>query len=198
MIPYETIRSELATGDIVLFAGTGFTSRLIQRATRCRWSHVAMVVHAPDLDMLALWESTTSSGLEDLRSGRAVRGVQLVPLSDRVRTYDGAIAVRRLEGVNLGRLDERQKLAEIRGELRGRPYEKSMLELAAAALEGSNGGSEDLSSLFCSELVAETYQRLGLLPGGIPSNDYSPADFSAASGMRLLKGALGPEIVLGA
>ena len=51
-----------------------------------------------------------------------------------------------------------------------------------AAYDGPLGhNQEDLSSLFCSELVAEAYQRLGLLPKppqGLPSNEYTPRDFA--------------------
>eukprot|EP00735_Rhodelphis_limneticus_P011010 TRINITY_DN4057_c0_g1::TRINITY_DN4057_c0_g1_i1::g.11841::m.11841 TRINITY_DN4057_c0_g1::TRINITY_DN4057_c0_g1_i1::g.11841 ORF type:complete len:297 (+),score=28.08,DUF830/PF05708.7/1.3e-07,DUF830/PF05708.7/0.36,Ribosomal_L36e/PF01158.13/0.26,Ribosomal_L36e/PF01158.13/5.2e+03,TFIIE-A_C-term/PF11521.3/8.3e+03,TFIIE-A_C-term/PF11521.3/0.36 TRINITY_DN4057_c0_g1_i1:242-1132(+) len=36
---------------------------------------------------------------------------------------------------------------------------------------------EDLSSVFCSELVAAAYQRLGLLPHFPRSNEYLPTDF---------------------
>ena len=70
-------------------------------------------------------------------------------------------------------------LIEFKNELSGRPYERNKLQL----MKASNGLAlknkhEDLSSLFCSELVAEAYQRLGLLPEEKPSNDYAPVDFS--------------------
>ena len=77
---------------------------------------------------------------------------------------------------------------------------------------------EDLSSIFCSELIAEAYQRAGLLKNrppeneedkarlkklykGIifdrtakPSNEYIPEDFSAKRELELENGALlGPE-----
>jgi hypothetical protein len=55
---------------------------------------------------------------------------------------------------------------------------------------------EDLTSLFCSELVAEAYQRLGLLDESTPSNEFTPADFSEAEGLVLLKGQLGKETFL--
>jgi hypothetical protein len=60
---------------------------------------------------------------------------------------------------------------------------------------------EDLSSLFCSELVAESYQVMGLLPAGKkdkPSNEYVPADFSKerANVLKMVKGSLGPEVML--
>ena len=131
-----------------------------------------------------------------MRSGELARGVQLVPLSERTRAYDGAIAVRRLEGVTLGH-DARSALMELRRELRGRPYERSLVALARAAYDGAGGANaEDLSSLFCSELVAEAYQRMGLLGDEVPSSELTPGDFAAHSRLTLLAGTLGPEIVL--
>lgn len=198
MTPYASIRHELDTGDIVLFRGESFASRLIQRVTRSAWSHVAMVIRVPEYDFLALWESTTLSDIADLRSGEPRRGVQLVPLSERVRRYAGAIAVRRLFGVTLGSGD-RAALKALRRELRGRPYERSCLDLARAVWDGAGGANaEDLSSLFCSELVAEAYRALGLLGDGVPSSEYTPADFAAHSRLELARGRLGPEIVLSA
>ncbi len=196
MTPYDSIRHELDTGDIVLFRGQSLFSRVIQRATRSPWSHVAMVMRLPEYDFLALWESTGLSSVPDILSHEPRRGVRLVPLSERVRAYQGAIAVRRLEGVTLGS-NERHALMELRKELRGRPYEQSLVDLARAAWDGAAGSNvEDLSSLFCSELVAEAFQRLGLLGDGVPSAEYTPADFAAHSRLTLHRGRLGDEIVL--
>ena len=196
MTRYEDIRHELGTGDLVLFRGATVFSRLIQRATRSTWSHVAMVIRLPEYDYLALYESCGLGGLPDMMSGEPRRGVQLVPLSQRVRAYSGAIAVRRLEGVTLGQA-ERGALMALRRELRGRTYERSVTSLVRAAYDGLAGtNAEDLSSLFCSELVAEAYQRLGLLGAGVPSSEYTPGDFGAVSPLELLRGSLGHEIVL--
>ena len=198
MTRYADIRHELDTGDIVLFRGQTLFSRLIQRATRSAWSHVAMVMRLPEYDFLALWESAGLGTVPDMRSGEIARGVQLVPLSERVRSCAGAIAVRRLEGITLG-ITARESLMRLRGELRGRPYERSLVDLVRASYDGAGGANaQDLSSLFCSELVAEAYQRLGLLGDGVPSSEYTPADFAAHSRLSLLDGTLGPEIVLSA
>jgi hypothetical protein len=54
-----------------------------------------------------------------------------------------------------------------------------------------------LKNLFCSELVAATYQRLGLLPTEPPSNNYTPRDFGAEGKLPLRQGAaLGEEVML--
>ena len=55
---------------------------------------------------------------------------------------------------------------------------------------------EDLSSLFCSELVAEAYQHMGVLDPKKSSSEYTPDDFSSArdSNLELKTGRFGPEI----
>ena len=197
MAEYDRERSRIRTADIVLFSGKGGISHGIKLITGSKWSHVGMALRLPEWDALLLWESTTLSGLADVIDGRAKRGVQLVVMRDRLRAYDGEVSVRHLLGTNVDQKPElKRKLMRFRRSVRNRPYEKSKLELIKAAYEGPFGhNEEDLSSLFCSELVAEAYQQMGLLPGppdGPPSNEYTPRDFSE-------KGSLGlpPRISLG-
>lgn len=59
--------------------------------------------------------------------------------------------------------------------------------------------SQDLSRVFCSELVAVAYQRLGLLDSYPPAESFDPTDFSTdrQKYLNLRKGAsLAPEIYL--
>ena len=58
----------------------------------------------------------------------------------------------------------------MRKKLQGRPYEKSRLDLIMSAVNVNNeyleflkNHKEDLSSLFCSELVAHVYQEANLI-----------------------------------
>lgn len=196
--PYNSIRSRLDTGDIVLFSGKGRISHGIKWLTNSRWSHVGMVVNLTEWNQIVLWESTTLSDLTDIETGKATKGVQMVFLSDRLRTYEGDVAIRRLVGVER---DNKMMVAlkKFRTAVRGKPYEKSKAELFKAAYDGWFGNNdEDLSSLFCSELVAEAYQRMGLLSEAVPSSEYTPADFSSdrKSGVALLKGSLQPEMLI--
>lgn len=131
--------------------------------------------------MLLSWESTTLSKLKDIQSGVARQGVQLVPLSERIRTYDGGIGIRKLETHKVIR---HQPLMDFRQEVKGRPYEQSKLELIKSAYDGPLGqNEEDLSSLFCSELIAEAYQRMGFISNDVASNEYTPADFGGTIGL---------------
>jgi hypothetical protein len=193
-VEYESIRSELKTGDIVLFSGKGGVSTAIKWFTTSRWSHVGMVLRLPAYNMILLWESTTLSKIKDLQTGTARKGVQVVPLSTRLKTYDGDVGLRRLQVPDEAALNY-AALHEFRAEVRGAPYEESEIELVKSAYDGPFGGNvEDLSSLFCSEMVAEGYQRMGLLPGRPASNEYTPKDFSSDGRLPLqLQATLAPE-----
>ena len=209
IVRYESIRDKLENGDVVLFRSRGAIARLIALGQllggkRSRWSHVGIVVHDKNLDQVLLWESTTLSKLEDLETGKRLRGVQTVFLSDRIRSYNGKVAVRRLVippgHIGLVRVTVAEALAEARREFNGKPYEKKHIQLAKAALDRTKLGrnrKQDLSSLFCSELVAEVFQRAGLLPKDPPSSEYAPSDFDQRHELPMSFGVqFGPEIRL--
>lgn len=196
---YEDLRDELKTGDIVLFSSSSPLSWATKLATMSKWSHVGMIVCLEEYEFVTVWESTTSTGLRDLDTKRLHKGVQLTPLSSRVQGYKGDVAVRRLSGANFGG-DRVQGLMRLRKRLRNTPYEQHALELINAALDTPlHESTEDLSSVFCSELVAEAYQELGLLPSGEgqkPSNEYTPVDFSSQRTLSLIQGELTEEVYL--
>ena len=194
----DEVLGTLDTGDIVLFSGKGAVSHGIKWFTVSRWSHLGVVLRLPERENLLLWESLTKGYMVDVEHGEIRRGVQLVDLARRIASYDGGVAVRRLD---IQRTDEMQRAVDrLREELAGRPYEQSNIELIRAAVDIKpiklTENVEDLSSIFCSELVAETYQRMGLLPEDIPSNEYTPHDFSADRTLPLVTGSLGPEIII--
>jgi hypothetical protein len=202
---YTDIRDQLKTGDVLLFSGKGGISEGIKFFTVSKWSHVGLIYKLVDrLDpkgTVFCWESTTLSDLKDAETGKLTKGVQRVELSERLercfaKGYE--ISVRPL---NTSLTDDMLlALNKFRHEVRGRPYERGKIELLKSAWEGWLGeNKEDLSSLFCSELVAEAYQRMGLLEEAPPSNEYTPKDFSQEKGLRLMRDySLGNEILIDA
>jgi hypothetical protein len=174
---YENIRDTLDTGDLLLYSGVGPVSMSIRLVTRSKWSHIGVVIRPKDFDMVCVLQSTTLSKSKDVISGTEVEGVQINLLSESLRDYKGDVAVRKL-GVE--RTDDmRDTISNFRREVHGRPYEERKMELLKSAYDFFGGANaEDLSSLFCSELVAELYQRIGLLSEEKPSNEYTPKDFA--------------------
>jgi len=194
----ERQRGGLETGDLVLFSGRGLISAVLKHASQSRWSHVGLVLRGAERNPALLWESTALTRTPGLERGRPRRGVQLVPLGRRVRDYRGIVVLRRLLVRRSPAMD--RALRRLRGELQDRPYEHDMVQLLRAAYEGPGGQNhQDLRYLFCSELVAEAYQAMGLLPPWPPSSEYTPRDFSseASASLPLLRGArLAPELLL--
>lgn len=167
---YESLRWSLKTGDILQMRGKGLFSWILGRFG---WaSHVGMVLVVEG--MVFVYESTTLSTVRDYFTGKKVKGVQVVLLSERLRTYKGKIRVRQLEKP----LTSYQKeiLEECRQEFRDRKYEQSLWQLIRAGFKWRIQ-AKDLSSIFCSELTAEVQQRQGIMRERYPSNEINPWDY---------------------
>lgn len=174
---YETgKRDDLKTGDTLLFSGRGPASLAIQIGTLCKWSHIGLVIR-DDLDIIMSWESTMLVKQPSLDSGIIESGVMLLDLGRRIREYDGEVAVRHLQAPLT--VTETAIMMDMRHEFHKVAYEQKIIQLIRSAYDGPFGANvEDLSSLFCSELWAAFYKRIGLLPIKKPSNEYTPEDGS--------------------
>ena len=107
--------------------------------------------------------------------------------------YD-RVAVRRLQNITTEqRKNIYEAMLKLRKEWMGRSYEKNLVQMALSAINPSDtflslfqNREEDLSSLFCSELVAAAYQRMALIKKDRPSNSYTPDDFSSSRDSQIL------------
>ncbi len=167
-----------STGDIWLFRGKSIPDRAIRAVTNSPVNHVGMVVALDDLPPL-LWHAELGRSLPDVWTGERQRGVQLHRLRDAVTTwnerYDQRAWVRHLEGGAIERHHE-DRLMEVIDRYDGRPFPTS-LGLARRWLNGRIRRSSSLETVYCAELVATTYQHMGLLPGGRPASWYDPGRF---------------------
>jgi hypothetical protein len=174
---------KMKAGDIILFSGNGFISRIIKIAQMSKYSHVGVMISKDEL-----LESTTLSGQKDIISGKKIKGVQVVDLQARIRAYDGEVYRRPLICENECRLEYiTTHLRHFAVLFNGTPYEESELELLGSVFDLIPDQDEDLSSLFCSEMVAEAYQICNLLPDSIPSNEFTPKDFASEAINELLR-----------
>jgi len=224
---YDQLRPRICTGSIVLFSGDGPVSNLIKMGQgmaghshdTSMWTHVGITYRDPITQTLLLLESTTLSEGDDIMTGTKRSGVQLVSMSTRVAQYNGHVAVRIPAAPPSGA--QVLAMADRMIQLKGLPYERSKLDLVAAVFDRFNEGDdlEDLSSLFCSELVAEILQAMGWIleyhsdtapskrfsffwppvawrhPDVRPSDEWVPADF-ASSGLVLIGNTLSMPIHL--
>jgi hypothetical protein len=186
-----------ATGDIWLFRGRSVADRAIRTFTNSPVNHVGMVVAIDDLPPL-LWHAELGRSLPDVWTGRRQRGVQLHLLRDAVTTWNERYGqqawVRHLEGPLERRHEDR--LMEVIERFDGRPFPTS-LGLARQWLRGRVRRSSSLETVYCAELVATTYQHMGLLPAKRPASWYDPGRFWSGDRIELVPPfALGGEIAV--
>jgi hypothetical protein len=186
-----TLLSVLKTGDLVLFTGQGPARGLFKWLRRPAWTHVGLVLREPEDSEPLLWEAA--------REGPR-RGTLVARLAVRMAEFRGRMSVRCLNRPLASA--QCQRLEALRQELAARPRARGLLDLMGAADDGWLGARRDnLGDPTDAELVAEAYQRLGLLldvaHGGVLPSEYRPRQFAEGHGLELKSGyALGPELPL--
>ena len=195
---------ELArTGDVWLFRGRAVADRAIQVATNSPVNHSGMAVVIDDLPPL-MWHAELGRSLPDMWSGTRHRGVQLHDLREAVivwgTRYGQRAWLRQLDG-EVTRDMEDAVLRTI-ARLDGTPF-PSTTKLAAKWLGGRIPAirhkvrEADLETAYCAELLAITYQAMGLLPSGPQPNWYDAGRFWSGDHLRLTPGfQLGGEIAV--
>ncbi|PQP83921.1 hypothetical protein C0Q44_04635 [Paenibacillus sp. PCH8] len=187
-IKYAEIEQRLKTGDMLLCHSVMHESIIIEFIEGSEWSHIGMIVRLPQYDYPLLWESTAFDNLQDVLLGKTKTGPMLVPLYERIRTdidnlWDPMFAFRLLDKACTPEMEA--ELMNLIQQVHGGkfPEEREMLEIV---IEGKLGIDSESPNLFCSQLFAETYTRLGLLsPERVP-NSYWPVDFSSQGNVELL------------
>ena len=191
------------TGDIWLFRGGSAADRAIQLTTNSPVNHVGMAVVIEDLPPL-LWHAELGRSLPDAWTGNHQRGAQLHDLRDAVLTWTnryGQKAWLRQLNHPISRETEDAVLRTV-ARLDGTPF-PSTARLASRWLRGRvpnlRRGNRDLEleTAYCAEVVAVTYEEMGLLLPGRRPNWYDPGRFWSGDDLDLTAGAtLGEEIAV--
>jgi hypothetical protein len=191
------------TGDIWLFRGDSAADRAIQLTTNSPVNHVGMAIVLEDLPPL-MWHAELGRSLPDMWTGNHQRGVQLHDLRDAVltwaRRYGQQAWLRQLEHP-ITRETEDAVLRTV-ARLDGTPF-PSTARLASRWVRGRipklRRGERDreLESAYCAEVVALTYEEMGLLRPDRRPNWYDPGRFWSGDDLDLTQGAvLGEEIAI--
>ncbi|MFR9780258.1 hypothetical protein ACL02O_29905 [Micromonospora sp. MS34] len=200
------------TGDVWVFRGRSVPDRAIQLTTNSPVNHVGMAVVLDDMPPL-MWHAELGRSLPDMWTGTHQRGVQLHDLRDAVcvwaNRYGQRAWLRQLEPS----VDPAMEEAVLRtvARLDGTPF-PSTAQLAWRWARGRvpdlrrrgrptpDGGGvpvrdRALETAYCAEVVAVTYEAMGLLPAGRRPNWYDPGRFWSGDDLDLAGGAqLGAEI----
>jgi hypothetical protein len=214
------------TGDIWLFRGHTLADRAIRVGTNSPVNHVGMSVVIEDLPPL-MWHAELGRALEDIWSGSRHRGVQLHDLRAAVDVWTARYGqhawlrqlehpplpgmedallrtIARLDGTpfpSTARLASRWLLGRLprADQLRQLPPRRRGHDGAAGLADGPAGNSPGraLESAYCAEVVAATYQAMGLLSGRHEPQWYDPGRFWSGDDLKLEGGArLGGEIAV--
>jgi hypothetical protein len=188
-----------ATGDVWLFRGASVADFAIRTVTNAPVNHVGMAVAVDDLPPL-LWHAELGRSLPDVWTGEHQRGVQLHKLADAVTTwrrrYGQRAWVRQLEGTI--EREHEDRLMEVIQQHDGRAF-PTTLGLAGQWAKGRvrRRPQQSLEAIYCAELVATTYQAMGLLPTERPPSWYDPGRFWSGDRLELVPPfSLGPEIAV--
>lgn len=181
---------QLTVQGIAVFSANDLVGAAIRTLTASSWSHVGLILEDELDNSLFCFESTGAAS--QILQGIAPQ-VQISSWQDVVADYDGRVAKRQF---NFGEKKPKWQdvVKYVQGNL-GKPYETN-LESLIMAIRGDNK-ENDVSSVFCSEMVADCLITLGYLDSEKLSSNYVPGDFSSKRILSLINGAsLGKEIMV--
>ena len=192
-----------STGDLWLFRGHTMADRAIQVATNSPVNHVGMAVAIEDLPPL-MWHAELGRSLPDVWTGTRHRGAQLHDLREAVinlaTRYGQRAWLRQLDPAVTDEMEDAMLRTIAR--LAGTPF-PSTVRMASRWLASrmparrEHSADTDLETAYCAQVLAVTYQDMGLLPGGRRPDWYDPGSFWSGDNLGLSAGfRLGGEIAV--
>ncbi|MET8001743.1 hypothetical protein [Nonomuraea glycinis] len=178
------------TGDLWIFRGRSVPDRAIQTMTNSPVNHVGMAIVIDDMPPM-MWHAELGRSLPDLWSGAHQRGVQLHDLRDAVTVWADRYGqrpwLRQLEPQASAEMEDAALRTVAR--LDGTPF-PSTARLAARWARGRipqlrRARERTLESAYCAEVVAVTYEAMGLLLPGRRPNWYDPGKFWSGDDLDL-------------
>jgi hypothetical protein len=185
-----------ATGDVWLFRGRSWADVAIRALTNSPVNHVGMVVALDDLPPL-MWHAELGKSLPDVWTGQRQRGVQLHVLRDAVTTWNERYSqrawVRQLNGTI--EREHEDRMMEIIQLFDGRPFPTTLRMARRWAAGRYRRRDTSLETIYCAELVATTFQAMGILPKERPAGWYDPGRFWSGDRIEMVPPfSLGGEI----
>ena len=183
------------SGDLWLFRGRSPADQAIRAVTNSPVNHVGMAVVLEDLPPL-MWHAELGRGLVDVWTGTFHRGVQLHDLRAAVEQwthrYEQRAWLRQLDAPVTPEMEA--ALLRTIARMDGTPF-PATAALVGRWARGRRRRPASVETTYCAEVVAATYQAMGLLGGERPTNYYDPGSFWSGDELELLQGArLGDEI----
>ena len=175
-----------ATGDVWLFRGRSAADRAIRLFTNSPVNHVGMVIAIDDLPPL-IWHAELGASMPNVWTGERNRGAQLHRLDRAVSVWTNRYGQQpwfRQIDIDVTADMENQALSVV-AEYSGRSFPTTKT-LARHWIAGRARRHVSLTDVYCAELVAVTYERMGLLGSDRPPNWYDPGTFWSGDRLQLV------------
>jgi hypothetical protein len=182
---------KMQTGDLILFRGTSWISKLVEWVGISKYSHIGIIIKNPKFlnpeleDGIYLLESSWND-TPDVEDKEFKVGVQLHFLEDVLKEYPkGSIDVRHIQ---CERNDSFfTKLIEIHKEIHNKPYDLNPCDWLCARYNIAcpfppNAYFQTKKSFWCSALVSYIFCELGLINKEINWTLMAPREFSSDEG----------------
>ena len=155
---FSEIQGEFETGNLIFFSGENFSSKFIRCATNSPWSHIGIIVMRGNIPFL--WECDRGNGMKE--------GARLIPLKNKFIYYKIGAFAKLTSPINIENLDQFiRSHMNVDLQTSVHPYIMSLF----------SGCQRPENAWYCSELVAKTYQALGVIPENVCCTSITPKDF---------------------
>ena len=163
------------TGDILLFKGTGFSSRFQRIITSSVYDHIALILKYGK-ERVSFLQATSVGGVEIIYWDEFLHSQTIHPVEQ--------VALRKLDFDRSPSV--LSQLEEFINIVLGKKFRLSTSKLFARRKDKH---PQEKRGFFCSELVAMAYKIIGVLPDKPPASRYWPGDFYDNKKLNLINGA---------
>ena len=183
---YQDVRPLIRSGDLLLCSGSALFSKMIQKATKSVWSHIAFVLRLDSIDRVMVLES-----LEP-------QGVRTVPLSSYVHDYNGTgkgypgrVLLARHRQIGSVATSKLKRMSQFAVDRFGYPYDKDeIIRIAARIGRGifgfTPGEVKRDKEYICSEYAWECFNRVGIRFSYDRRGFIAPRDFAVDSNVQAI------------
>ena len=186
---------QLQTGDILLFRGTSWISRLVEWMGRSSYSHVGIIIKNPRFlnpeleDGLYLLESSWNA-IPDVEDNQYKVGVQLHHLDDIINECSkGELYVRQVQAERTPSFYE--TLSRVHKEIHNKPYDMNPWDWLCAKYNmmcpfPPDTRFQSTKQFWCSALVSYLFCEVGWMEKDINWSLIAPKEFTSTGCIRFL------------
>ncbi len=175
-LSYSDARSRMNIGDVIAFGGDSHFSEIIKMAIRAEVPHIGIVRETRQTE-----RGVTQTFLMDATSRR---NVCITDLAARVQEYAGHMWWLPLHETLRRKIFDEEACSRFLQQQNGKKYDRwqaagsaiDALDELPFNLGGLSYNREDLSQLFCSELVAAALKVGGIIPQHLNASEITPID----------------------